>query len=231
MQWFYVREQALYVKDVGSVLFHLFLKNIWFTQIETCYKLLKLVQSRGACLKNFYSFVGGSQGQWQVTAVRAVKGAALASVEKVAMINLPPSQIKETGTWVLQGFTSNIRYAQRSEINQLKAIQEGLNRPASMCAALIPIKKTDAWWLLSQDERRAIFEEQSHHTDIGLKYLPAIARQLHHCRDLGEPFDFVTWFEFSPDQSSAFDKLLEQLRATKEWEFVEREVEIRLQRI
>jgi len=46
---------------------------------------------------------------------------------------------------------------------------------------------------LTQDERRAVFEEQSHHTAIGLKYLPATARRLHHCRDLGteEPFDFL----------------------------------------
>ena len=63
---------------------------------------------------------------------------------------------------------------------------------------------------------------------IGLAYLPEISRQLHHCRDLGEPFDFVTWFEFAPEHTDAFNKLLSRLRASKEWEFVEREVDIRL---
>ncbi len=81
---------------------------------------------------------------------------------------------------------------------------------------------------MPQDERRAIFEEQSHHTAIGLDYLPAIARRLHHCRDLGEPFDFLTWFEFAPEHKSTFNELLTRLRASKEWAYVEREVEIQL---
>lgn len=68
------------------------------------------------------------------------------------------------------------------------------------------------------------------HTQIGLAYLPAVARKLHHCRDLGEPFDFLTWFEFAPQHGKAFDELLARLRDTLEWSYVEREVEIRLLR-
>jgi hypothetical protein len=63
-----------------------------------------------------------------------------------------------------------------------------------------------------------------------LRYLPAIARRLHHSRDLGEPFDFLTWFEFAPQDEPAFDDLLAALRATEEWNYVEREVDIRLER-
>jgi len=48
---------------------------------------------------------------------------------------------------------------------------------------------------LTQDERREIFEERSRHIATGLEYLPAVARRLHHSRDLGGPFDFLTWFE------------------------------------
>lgn len=83
---------------------------------------------------------------------------------------------------------------------------------------------------MTQDERRAIFENQSHHTATGLKYLPAIARRLHHCRDLptSEPFDFLTWFEFAERDAKLFDQLLLELRQTEEWKYVEREVEIRL---
>lgn len=78
--------------------------------------------------------------------------------------------------------------------------------------------------------RRAIFEEQSAHLKTGLKYLPAIARRLHHGRDLGEPFDFLTWFEYAPDDGVAFDELVTALRASAEWRYVEREVDIRLMR-
>ena len=110
------------------------------------------------------------------------------------------------------------------------AKQEGLGRPACTRAALIPIRKNAAWWALTQDERRQVFEAQSQHIAIGLRYLPAIARRLHHCRDLGpdEPFDFLTWFEYTPADAGAFEDLVGKLRASPEWRFVEREVDIRL---
>ena len=95
---------------------------------------------------------------------------------------------------------------------------------------MVPISKSDEWWDLTQDERRAIFEDQAHHIAIGVDYLPAVARRLHHSRDLGEPFDFLTWFEFAPDASGRFDELLDRLRATEEWAYVDREVEVRLSR-
>ena len=106
-----------------------------------------------------------------------------------------------------------------------------LNRPLATCAALIPVKKSAAWWVLSQDERRAIFEAHSHHIRIGMQYLPAVARRLHHCHDLGEPFDFLTWFEYAPQDAEAFEHLTCTLRATEEWFYVDREIDIRLTRI
>ncbi len=118
----------------------------------------------------------------------------------------------------------------RDETARLKAVQPSLDRPEASCAALIPIRKNAAWWNLAQDERRRIFEDTSRHTAIGLEYLPAIARRLHHSRDLGEPFDFLTWFEFAPENAAAFDDLVARLRATEEWGYVEREIDIRLTR-
>jgi chlorite dismutase len=124
--------------------------------------------------------------------------------------------------------TSNERYATKQEHELLVSTEPALGRPEATMAALIPVRKTEEWWELSQDERRAIFEDRSRHISIGLEYLPAIARRLHHCRDLGEPFDFLTWFEFAPTDAPAFEKLVERLRATEEWAYVEREVDIRL---
>jgi chlorite dismutase len=98
------------------------------------------------------------------------------------------------------------------------------------CAALIPISKSEAWWELTQDERRAIFEAHSRHIATGLEYLPAVARGLHHGRDLGGEFDFLTWFEFTPAHAELFQELVGQLRETEEWEYVDREVDIRLAR-
>jgi chlorite dismutase len=130
--------------------------------------------------------------------------------------------------WLLRGVVSNERYVTREEREGLKAVQEGLGRPAATRAALIPIRKVPAWWDLAQDERRAILEEQSQHIRIGMRALPAIARRLHHSRDLGEPFDFLTWFEYAPGDSAAFEDLVGKLRATEEWRYVEREIDFRL---
>jgi hypothetical protein len=63
-----------------------------------------------------------------------------------------------------------------------------------------------------------------------LEYPPAIARRLVHSRDCGESFDFLTWFEFAREDTAAFERLVQRLRATVEWRFVEREVDTRLSR-
>jgi hypothetical protein len=79
--------------------------------------------------------------------------------------------------------------------------------------------------------RRAIFEQRSAHIALGLRYLPAIARRRYHAHDLGEPFDFLTWFEFSEADSAAFDELVGRLRETEEWRYVVREVDVRVRRL
>lgn len=175
-----------------------------------------------------YAFAGGDTGIWTVTAHVTLLGDPLPQAPRLSVTEMPGRQPQTQ--WVLRGFTSNVRYATRPELTALRAVQEGLGRTHARCAALIPIRKNASWWALAQDERRAIFEEQSRHTAIGLRHLPAIARQLHHSRDLGEPFDFLTWFEFAPVDAPAFDDLLAALRETPEWRYIDRETEIRLER-
>jgi hypothetical protein len=178
----------------------------------------------------FFSFVGGRAGPWRVQSVRPWRGETL---ETPAALDVYPGNLTTLpvgANWLLRGVTSNQRYVNRGEQASLAAVQQGLGRTDSTFAALIPIRKNAAWWALTQEERREIFEERSAHIAIGLRYLPAIARRLHHSRDLGEPFDFLTWFEFAPGDTAAFDDLLAALRATEEWSYVEREVDIRLTR-
>jgi hypothetical protein len=124
----------------------------------------------------------------------------------------------------------HVRYVERREKAQLDAISPPLDRAEATLAALIPIRKSPDWWALPQDERRAIFEGRSRHITDTMKYLPRVARRLYHSRDLGEPFDFLTWFEFAPENEAAFDELLGMLRSRDEWRYVEREVEVRLSR-
>ncbi len=179
-----------------------------------------------------YTFVGGALGTWSVEQINAVIGDSLPPVAKMNVIHGPTGELPGGTEWVLRGVTSNVRYVHRSEQSSLVAKQLAPGRREATHAALIPIKKSAAWWDLPQDERRRIFEETSHHIAIGLKFLPEIARRLHHCRELGEtePFDFLTWFDYAPENSPAFEDLVAQLRATEEWAYVEREVDIRLVR-
>lgn len=179
-----------------------------------------------------YTFVGSERGYWQVTKTTTLVGAALPPAQRVDVAARAMDAVGSHAAWVLRGITSHERYVTQAEQQLLAAQQPSLGRPAATCAALIPIRKNAAWWALAQDERRRIFEEQSHHTAIGLEYLPAIARRLHHCRDLSEsePFDFLTWFEYAPSDEPAFDRLLAALRATAEWQYVDREIDIRLVR-
>jgi hypothetical protein len=159
----------------------------------------------------------------------AARGEPLAAVPRVARgdsLDVPGGLRPR---WAFRGVTSNLRYTTSAEKEALTAASPDPGRP---CAALILIKKSDAWWALAQDERRRIFEEQSRHTTIGLRYISSIARKLHHCRDLGteQEFDFLTWFEFEARDAGAFDELVGALRATDEWRYVEREVDLRLAR-
>jgi len=164
--------------------------------------------------------------------MKSVIGEPLIGAARLCVIAGPVMQVPQEASWLLRGTTSNERYVVREEKIALASKQEGLGRKAATRAGLIPIRKNDAWWSLPQDERREVFEAQSRHIAIGMKYLPAIARRLHHCRDLGsnEPFDFLTWFEYSPSDSMAFEELVQALRASLEWKYVDREVDIRLAR-
>jgi chlorite dismutase len=181
----------------------------------------------------FTTFRGGQSGAWRVTLVSPVKGEAMASVPALSITHSPSIALPilpSATSWRLVGVAGHVRYVERGEKEQLAAVQAPLGRKEASCAALIPIRKSAAWWELTQEERRKIFEDRSGHIASSLKYLPDVARQLYHCRDLGEPFDFLTWFEYAPQHATAFEELVAMLRATEEWHFVEREVDVRLMR-
>jgi chlorite dismutase len=176
-----------------------------------------------------YTFNGGSHGPWSITRITPVTGESLPLAARLNLLE-EASDVAPEAAWSLRGIVSNERYTTRPEKDELVRSQSGLGRPEATLAALIPIRKSAAWWALTQDERRAIFEEQSRHVRIGMKALPPIARRLHHCRDLSEsePFDFLTFFDYAPAHAQAFEDMVGELRRTEEWKYVEREVDVRL---
>ena len=178
--------------------------------------------------QNLFSFVAGNKGDWRIEGMDLICGEGLPAAQSLSMVR--GEAMRDGMNWVLRGVTSNLRYTTDGERKRLVSRQAGLGRDEARCAALIPIRKNEAWWQLAQDERRTVFEETSHHIEIGHDYLPAVARQLHHSRDLGEGFDFLTWFEYGAADAAAFDELVRRLRETEEWRYVDREIDIRLTR-
>lgn len=181
-----------------------------------------------------------AEAPWRVTRVREVVASERGSGEgagggfacggglRVRALDSLPSP--PSAPWRLIGVASHARYTHRNERATLDAVSAGLGRAEATRGALIPIGKSAAWWAMSQDERRAVFEERSGHIRRTLRYLPGVARKLYHSRDLDGPFDFLTWFEFAPEHEAAFDELLVMLRASEEWRYLDREFEVRLER-
>jgi hypothetical protein len=175
------------------------------------------------------TFVGARAGTWRIERCAAVVGEGLPGAPYLAVLQ-SGQELPADPAFALRGSTGHVRYVEQTEKAALAKVTPPLGRPEATMAALIPIRKTDAWWELAQDERRAVLEQRSQHISLGLRYLPAIARRLYHARELGEPFDFLTWFEYAPQHVSAFEDLVAALRASEEWKYVEREVDLRLVR-
>ena len=171
--------------------------------------------------------IGGDAGEWRIERILPVIGRGLPGCARLSQVEDGEAR---AGAFCLEGVRTHERYVEHAEHERLAAVQPQLSRPDSSRAVLIPLSKSEEWWELAQDERRHILATRSRHIEEGLRRLPAIARRLYHGREIGAEFDFLTWFEFAPDAEPAFDELLAHLRASDEWRFVVREVEVRLLR-
>ena len=131
-------------------------------------------------------------------------------------------------------YTSN----QHRELLDRTSLPE-LTASENTIAVLIPIRKSEEWWRLAQDQRQAYFEKTGSwegHTAIGLKFADRIFRRLYHSRYLGMQldYDFLTYFEFEEKYQRDFGALLSQLRDTRlnpEWKFVDKEFEVWMKKI
>ncbi len=126
------------------------------------------------------SFAGGTTGAWRVVRMRTLAVPPLTVVDRVAVVEGRDVAIPRDRSWVLRGVTSDERYVRADERSALLARQPSVGRPEATLAALIPIRKSAAWWGLSWDERQAIFEERSHHIATGLEYLTILVSSASH---------------------------------------------------
>lgn len=184
----------------------------------------------GPVSKSLLHYVGAASGPWRVTEMTTLSGAPLKPATHVQIAHGQVNPLRVRSSWVLKGVVRNTRFFSREERLPLNAHRFAPNPSETTCAALIPIRKSAEWWKLDDEDRQQIVEARSRAITRGFGFIPAIARRLLYGRDLGEPFDLVTWFEYSPSDARIFDDLTCALRASEEWKFVEREIDIRLVR-
>lgn len=177
-----------------------------------------------------YSFIAGDRGSWEVVSVSPVVGETLEPVPFMDVRNEYVMNLPVDFRWLLRGVTGSRRQVDSVRQSSVMSAQPQLGRRKATCAALIPVRKKQAWWDMAHEERCRLCEAKSRGAISEVEYLPDVARKLHHCRDLNEPFDYLAWFEYAPEQSSEFEKLVAALRKNEDWKFVEREVDVRLVR-
>lgn len=177
-----------------------------------------------------FTYIGGDTGSLSVIGHHNISGTPIAIVRRVDVRAGVLRDGAIGACWAFAGVASNDRYTTRPEKTELVGLQAKMDRATSTQSALILLRKSNDWWAMTQDERREVLEERSHHIAIGMRFLPAIARRLLHCRDLGETtsFDFIGHLDFAPNDKAKFDDMLGELRRTEEWSYIDREIDIRL---
>lgn len=132
------------------------------------------------------------------------------------------------------GATTHAVYVDSATRAELGSISSAESGPV---AVLIPIRKSAEWWALGREARQTYVMEGAPrgHLAIGKRYAARIYRRLYQARYLpGSEWDFITYFEFPAQETSAFCDLLAELRdldANPEWGFVDREVELWMTRL
>ena len=98
-----------------------------------------------------------TSNSWCIKSVAGVTGPSLGAAKSLAVVEGEAAVQSPAGVeWSLLGAVGALRYTTRDELRELQAKQAGLGRDGCTLAALIPIKKREEWWALTQDERRSI---------------------------------------------------------------------------
>ena len=148
---------------------------------------------------------------------------------------MPRPSLEAEAQW--KGSVRHLNYTPATVRAELQKRSTG-SYPASetTLAVMIPIRKSEKWWGLAQDERQKYFDKKSgrqNHTALGYDYADRIYRKLYHSRYLESKtplgYDFLTYFEFHEKDGELFKQLLGELRdltMNPEWQFVDFELEI-----
>ena len=106
-------------------------------------------------------FVGSKTGSMRVVSHTTICGQPIERAEGVDMIVGVAAMVHDDAVWAFHGVATNDRYTTRAEKTELTSKQAPIGRAEATSSALILLRKRAEWWALTQDERRAILEEDS----------------------------------------------------------------------
>ena len=177
----------------------------------------------------------GHQERYEVLDVIPVCGRSSIRIEPGTVLTRMEAPVSIADFEYEVKFKGNVRHLQYTPSGLRSELQKKSAGPLpggeNTLAVLIPIRKSEAWWSLSQDERQKHFEKNHsrNHAAVGLDYADRIYRKLYHARysEVRPPleYDFLTYFEFR----GVFENLLKELRdrtQNPEWQFVDFELEV-----
>jgi hypothetical protein len=154
-------------------------------------------------------FIAGDTGDLLVERITAICGESLPEAKSLLRVEGSEFVAAPGAVFTLDGVRSHERYVERAERDSAGGRSRGPRAPGQpLCSADSHPEVRGR----GGRSRRTSGAPSSRHAritpEVGLRYLPAIARRLYHSRDLGGPFDFLTFFEFGEADASAFDDLL-----------------------
>lgn len=173
--------------------------------------------------------------RYRLESVTSHRGAPLEGLE----VGAPFYRVESTagvpaGDGDLVAVTQHLGYTRASERVELAATA---TPGPDAHVVVIPLTKSASWWSLAHDERDQLFRGAGRaegHVAVGRPHAKTILRKLYHGRGVpGAGWDFLTYFEFSPDLADDFRALVAKLRdpaQNPEWAEVVREAELWLHR-
>ena len=191
----------------------------------------EMLKSVGGQNARAATFVGGKSGSLSVVSDTTISGQPIARVDAIEMIVGVVTGLPNDAAWALHGVATNDRYTTRAEKTALVSKQAPIGRPEASRSALILLRKRAEWWALTQDARRKILRRTRTTSPSACATCLLSHGDCFTAGILRPKRVRLSWLlDYAPESGAAFDEMLDRLRATKEWAFKDREIDIRLTR-
>lgn len=198
--------------------------------IVTCRSHRSLKPSQTADEKIFH-YVGGTSGPWRITKIDTQIGLPLRAASHVDINVGPLASQPFNASWILRGVASSTRFITRDDASEFTLTSSPSHQSQTPCAALILIRRCYEWWNLDKAERTEFQKDREDLLHTNVPFFSTIAKRFQFQRKRNESFDFMAWIEYEASDAALLDEIASTFRRSREWFFVDREIDIRMERV